>query len=105
MAADPFMVAGSQRWASAAIETGHGHFVVKPGAEGVCCAVVPAAGLGIALKIDDGAARAAAALMSELLIRFAGLDEVTTEKLLTLGQPELQNAAGEVIGATCITGF
>ncbi len=105
MVREPFMVAGSNRWNSAAIALGDGNFVVKTGAEGVCCAVVPAVGLGMALKIDDGSARAAEALMSELLARFAGLDEVAVQKLSMLGQPQVQNAEGQVVGKTCITGF
>ncbi len=105
MVREPFMVAGTGRWSTTAIEIGEGQFAVKTGAEGVCCAIVPSLGLGIALKIDDGAARAAEAVMSELLARFAGLKEHTIEKLLTLGQPILYNAAGEAIGLTCVTGF
>ena len=105
MVREPFMLAGTGRWSTTAIEIGEGQFVVKTGAEGVCCAIVPKLGLGIALKIDDGAARAAEAVMSELLARFAGLKEHTIEKLLTLGQPILYNAAGEAIGLTCVTGF
>ena len=105
MVREPFMLAGTGRWSTTAIEIGEGQFAVKTGAEGVCCAIVPSLGLGIALKIDDGAARAAEAVMSELLARFAGLKEDTIEKLLTLGQPILYNAAGEAIGLTCVTGF
>ena len=105
MVREPFMVAGTGRWTTAAIEIGEGQFVVKTGAEGVCCAIVPSLGLGMALKIDDGAARAAEALMSELLARFAGLEEHGAAKLLALGQPTLYNAAGEAIGLTCVSGF
>ena len=105
MVREPCMLAGTGRWSTTAIEIGEGQFAVKTGAEGVCCAIVPSLGLGIALKIDDGAARAAEAVMSELLARFAGLKEHTIDKLLTLGQPILYNAAGEAIGLTCVTGF
>jgi L-asparaginase II len=40
---------------------------VKGGAEGVHCAALPELGLGIALKIDDGAKRATERALSEVL--------------------------------------
>ena len=40
------------------MRAGKGRVAVKTGAEGVFAAIVPEAGLGIALKIDDGAGRA-----------------------------------------------
>jgi L-asparaginase II len=43
---------------------------VKTGAEGVYCAAIPERGFGIALKCDDGATRAAVAMMAALLARF-----------------------------------
>jgi len=44
--------------------------VVKTGAEGVYVAMLPAAGLGVALKIADGATRAAEATIAALLVNF-----------------------------------
>ncbi|MGV1015070.1 MAG: asparaginase, partial [Methyloceanibacter sp.] len=40
---------------------------VKGGAEGVHCAALPELGLGIAVKIDDGAKRGAECALSEVL--------------------------------------
>lgn len=42
--------------------------VAKTGAEGVYIAIIPALGLGAALKIDDGASRASETLIAALLI-------------------------------------
>jgi L-asparaginase II len=42
---------------------------LKPGAEGVFAAALPAHGLGVALKIDDGGGRAAELAMASLLDR------------------------------------
>ena len=47
---------------------------VKTGAEGVYCAALPQQGLGIAIKCDDGAARAAQAIMATMIARFLPLD-------------------------------
>ena len=55
--AHPFMVAGTDDFDTLIMQAVPRLFV-KTGAEGVYCACIPHAGLGIALKIDDGAARA-----------------------------------------------
>ena len=44
---------------------------VKTGAEGVYCAALPEQGLGIAVKCDDGAGRAAEVMMAATLVRMA----------------------------------
>ena len=44
---------------------------VKTGAEGLYCAALPEQGLGIALKCDDGAGRAAEVMMAATLLRMA----------------------------------
>ena len=64
------MVAGTGRFCTALMEKVPRAFV-KTGAEGVYCAAVPHAGLGVALKCDDGASRAAEAAIAAVL---AGLD-------------------------------
>ena len=70
---------------------------IKTGAEGVFCAILPAQGLGIALKIADGATRAAEAAMTALLIRLAGLPPGHPAALNRLGP--IQNWAGLTTGA------
>ena len=69
--AEPFMLAGSERYCTRVITACAGAVLVKTGAEGVYVGALPAAGLGIAVKVDDGAARAAEALMSHLLLVYA----------------------------------
>ncbi len=68
--AHPFMVAGTGRFCTALMQLVPRAFV-KTGAEGVYCACVPHAGVGIALKCDDGAGRAAEVTVAAVL---AGLD-------------------------------
>jgi L-asparaginase II len=57
MRAEPYLVAGRNRACTAVME--RARVAVKTGAEGLMCAVVPDRGIGIALKVEDGAARAA----------------------------------------------
>jgi len=52
----PYMVGGRGRVCSAVMESAE--VIVKVGAEGLVCAGVPGAGLGVAIKVDDGSARA-----------------------------------------------
>jgi L-asparaginase II len=44
-----------------------GQVVAKVGAEGIHCAALPAAGLGIALKVEDGDMRASGPALIEII--------------------------------------
>ncbi|HEX9465996.1 MAG TPA: asparaginase, partial [Alphaproteobacteria bacterium] len=94
----PFMLAGTGRFCTRAIEAMRGKALVKTGAEGVYVASIPARGLGIALKIEDGAGRAAEVAMAALLVRYAGLDEAETRALQPLCKPPINNVAGRPVG-------
>src|SRR3546814_16257108 len=59
MTAEPFMVAGSQRFCTVVMSALGAKAAIKTGAEGVYCAARPALGLGVPLKVDEGAGRAA----------------------------------------------
>lgn len=78
--ANPFMVAGTGRFCTK-LMTKVPRAFVKTGAEGVFCGAVPHAGLGIALKCDDGAGRASEAAFAAVL---AGLDMWTVEEKTAL---------------------
>jgi L-asparaginase II len=54
----PYLVAGRERVCTGVMEAAPG-VVLKTGAEGLMCAAVPGRGIGVALKVEDGAARAA----------------------------------------------
>jgi L-asparaginase II len=76
-----------------------GHAVrLKGGAEGVYCAALPAQGFGIALKIEDGAARGAQLAMMTVLDRLGCFDEGQRRTLQPFLAPRLQNVAGVEIG-------
>ncbi|HEY0953628.1 MAG TPA: asparaginase [Roseateles sp.] len=63
-AAAPFMVGGTDRFDTRVMQAFGERLFCKIGAEGVYCAALPEVGLGVALKIDDGAARAAEGAMA-----------------------------------------
>jgi len=98
MVQEPFMVAGSGRWCTRAIEAAQGACIVKTGAEGVYCGAVPKAGVGIALKIDDGASRAAECAMGAVLSCIPGLQgRFPAQDAGLVGSPVL-NVAGRPVG-------
>jgi L-asparaginase II len=78
--AHPFMVAGSTRFDTKIMEAVPRLFI-KIGAEGVFCGCIPHAGLGFALKCDDGAFRGAEVAVAEVL---AKLKVWTTEERAAL---------------------
>ena len=78
--AHPFMVAGTGKFDTEVMQAVPRLFT-KSGAEGVQCACIPHAGLGIALKCDDGAGRAGKVAMAMILSR---LDVWTPEETATL---------------------
>jgi L-asparaginase II len=72
--------------------------LVKTGAEGVYCASLPTLGLGVALKVDDGAGRAAEVLMGRLLHKLGILSDDEAAGLSGWLTPTLRNRAGLQVG-------
>ena len=98
MAAEPFMVAGSQRFCTRVMQVTGRKALIKTGAEGVYCGTLPALGLGIALKVDDGAGRAANVLMGRLLQRLEVLGPDETAALSDVLTPPVANRANREVG-------
>ena len=96
MRSEPFHVAGSVRTCTRLIAAATGDTVVKTGAEGVFCAVLPADGLGLALKVRDGARRAAEVAVEWLLARYGRLGDPAPVRLV--------NLAGVVVGEVRVAG-
>ena len=98
MAANPFMVSGNGRFCTRIIEATGGRALVKNGAEGVYCGALPDLGLGFALKVDDGADRAAEAITGRLLRRLEVIDDGLAGSLATILDPPITNRAGVEVG-------
>jgi len=77
----PFMVAGTEQFCTRIMQQLGEVAFVKTGAEGVFCASLPQLGLGIALKIDDGAARSSEVVLAHLLHKLGvvGADDFSHE--------------------------
>lgn len=98
MTAHPEMVAGPGRICTALMQQAGGRLFAKVGAEGVYCVGVPGAELGIALKVEDGAARAVAPAILAVLRELDLISEDDFGALHALAYPELLNTRGEVVG-------
>lgn len=94
----PFFVAGTGRFATVAMERLPGRAFIKGGAEGVFCCALPDQGLGIAFKCDDGAGRAAEALMAALMLRLMPPDHGERAMLDRFARPAISNWNGSEIG-------
>jgi len=98
IAAEPVMLAGSGRFDTRVI-TAFGEAVIsKCGAEGVAAAAIPGHGLGLAVKIDDGAGRAAEVAMAVLLRRNLTAPLADYDELSRLAKVPLRNWNGTVVG-------
>jgi L-asparaginase II len=93
-AAKPWYVAGTGMFASEIMAQFKARVFVKGGAEGVYCGALPEQGLGIAIKCDDGAGRAAEVVMANVLARLIGSDALLTK----YARPAVRNWRGTVVG-------
>ncbi len=81
MLAHPELVAGEERFDTELMRLSHGQVISKGGAEGIQCLSRVGEGLGMAIKVEDGSARAKHAVALHLLEQLdwltpAGLDQL-----------------------------
>jgi L-asparaginase len=81
MLAHPELVAGEGRFDTELMRSGHGQVVSKGGAEGIQCLSRVGEGLGVAIKVEDGSARAKHAVALHLLEQLDWLTPMTLEEL------------------------
>lgn len=98
MTTEPYMVAGHDRFDTLAMEAGLGKFVIKTGAEGVYSAIIPSLGYGVAIKIEDGAKRAAEVVMAGLLDHFKLIDKKFIKAIDPWRKGQILNAEGKEVG-------
>ena len=92
----PEIAGGSKSINSILTKLSNGKAFVKNGAEGIFVAIIPEKKSALAVKIVDGAARAAetaiAGLLSELKI-------INNEKIEKIKKSPIRNSAGQIIGS------
>lgn len=95
-AAKPWHVAGTGMFVTEVMQHfGEGVFV-KTGAEAAYCAALPEQGLGIAVKCDDGAGRAAEAVTAAVIARF--IDGDGKAFLQKFARSPVRNWRGTAVG-------
>lgn len=101
MRAEPYLVAGAARVCTAVMKAIPG-VIVKVGAEGLVCAGIERLGLGVAVKSEDGAARAQAPAIVHALRLLGATEPVHDEALRTYAHPPLLGGGrpvGELVPA------
>ena len=96
MIAHPELVSGTGRVCATLMRASQGRAAVKAGAEGFYAGWIPQTGLGIAIKIDDGAGRAAETVIAALLDTLKLIDGSLAAQAI-LRAPIL-NTRGDVVG-------
>ena len=91
LAANPFWISGTDRMEVRVCDIATEPIVLKAGAEGVYMAGLPNRGMGVALKTNDGASRAAE-------IALAGILEHLGAIPAGLATTDVTNKAGTVVG-------
>lgn len=99
VASAPFFVAGTGRFDTRVMQRLGERVFCKVGAEGVFCAALPEAGLGVAIKVDDGnTARAAEVAMAAAIEALVRLSDDERAFIRTLSDVALKNWNGIHVG-------
>jgi L-asparaginase II len=99
MVSHPEYVAGTDRLDTDLMRAAGTRLFAKVGAEGFYCAGIPSMRLGIALKVDDGAKRAAEPALLAVLRRFNAISAAEWDHLASYGAPTILNTRHEVVGS------
>jgi L-asparaginase II len=94
----PHLFGGTDRFDTVLIEETDGRIIAKVGAEGVHCVALPESGLGIAIKVEDGAQRAQYVAVIRLLQLIGALPESLPPRLADLSRKPVRNSRNEVVG-------
>ena len=97
--AHPHLLGGTDRFDTTLIAETGGRIISKVGAEGVHCAAVPEMGLGIAIKVEDGATRVQHIALLKALRLVGALPPELSPKLAEWTQTLIRNTRGETVGS------
>ena len=97
MIAHPSLVAGAGRACTELMQALGGRGALKTGAEGVFVGILPQQGLGLALKIADGATRASECALAAILVRLGVLDPTHPAAIKRMNPP-IPNRRGMTTG-------
>lgn len=94
----PHLFGGTDRFDTVLVEETRGAVITKIGAEGVHCAAVPAMGIGVTIKVEDGATRAQYPAILAALQMVGALPEELPRRLAEHSRRPVRNTRGETVG-------
>jgi L-asparaginase II len=98
MAAEPFLVAGTDRFCTNVMNVIGSKVAMKTGAEGVYTAALRELGLGIVLKVDDGTGRGAEVAMGQILRHLGVITDDEAAHMADILTPPVRNRVGRETG-------
>jgi len=98
MRTHPELLSGTDQPGVVLAKVTGGRVLVKTGAEGFISAFLPGRGIGVAIKIADGEARARVPVLVAVLAAVGLLDAGEQQALAGLAAPPVLNSTGNVVG-------
>lgn len=95
---EPLYIAGQGATVTELNEVTKGAVLAKTGAEGIVIAALPRSGLGVAIKIADGSARARSVALMAVLDYLGALSDDEKRKLQAHISPAVVNSRGLTVG-------
>jgi L-asparaginase II len=99
MVRHPEYVAGTDRLDTDLMRVTNDRLFAKVGAEGFYCAAVPSMQVGVALKVEDGARRAAEPALLGVLHAIDVLSTSELDRLSVYSSPQIRNTRNEIVGS------
>ena len=98
----PLLIAGEGRICTELMQAIPGQVIAKVGAEGIHCAAIPSAGIGIALKVEDGDMRASGpallAIIRALASRLPAVARLPKDALVSAEVHPIRSTRGIRVG-------
>ena len=98
IAAHPFLFGGTDRFDTVLVEETGGRLISKVGAEGVHAVSIPAERIAVAIKVEDGAARAQHPALLKLLQLLRVLPDELPPRLAAFAHTPILNTRNELVG-------
>lgn len=95
----PELTAGTGAFGARLMRATQGRVFAKDGAEGMFVGAIPALGAGFALKVRDGAGRAAEIAAARIVESLLELEETQAKALKGLAEAPVQNRSGVAVGS------
>ncbi|MCX7979082.1 MAG: asparaginase [Bdellovibrionaceae bacterium] len=95
---NPQLLSGTGESVAEIISATQGRVILKSGAEGVFCALLPQKKQALALKVVDGGRRAAEVALLHICRLLGAISEAEFSNLRKIANPELTNSRGDRVG-------